>query len=86
LNKGPVSIAVDSANIAFQFYTRGILKELCGTDLTHAVLAIGYGVENGVEFIRVKNSWSTSWGEKGYVRIKLDDSNVCGILSEPSQP
>jgi len=60
----------------------------CGTDLDHAVTAVGYGNENGKEFLIVRNSWTASWGEKGYFRIAIDkDGNgVCGILMDSSRP
>ena len=60
----------------------------CGTDLDHAVTAVGYGSENGKEFLIVRNSRTASWGEKGYFRIAIDkDGNgVCGILMDSSRP
>merc|ERR1712087_329163 len=45
--QGPVSIALDGAGLAFQFYFGGIIKSLCGTSLDHGVLIVGYGSENG---------------------------------------
>lgn len=53
----------------------------CGTttqDVNHAVLATGYGTENGVKFWNIKNSWSTDWGNKGYFKIQRD-VNMCAI-------
>lgn len=46
----------------------------------HAVLVVGYNQENGINYWLVKNSWSTMWGDEGYVKIKED---ACGILKKP---
>lgn len=48
---------------------------LYGRSADHAVLAFGY--DNG--FWLIKNSWGTSWGEKGFIRIK--DGNTCDVLT-----
>ncbi|KAI8526913.1 hypothetical protein RHMOL_Rhmol12G0035500 [Rhododendron molle] len=37
---------------------------------SHAVLVVGYGVENGVEYYTIKNSWWVDWGDGGYGKIK----------------
>ena len=87
--KGPVSVAIEADQLAFQLYFGGVItKDHCGTDLDHGVLAVGYGSENGVDYYLVKNSWGGSWGMQGYVKIAGEDSGpgACGIQMDPSQP
>jgi C1A family cysteine protease len=81
---GPVSVAIEADQFAFQAYTSGVITSNCGTNLDHGVLAVGYGTLNGTEYFLVKNSWGAAWGDKGYVRIGASKSNVCGILSAAS--
>jgi len=86
----PVVIAIEADTRYFQSYSSGILTDAvkCGTNLDHAVEIIGYGSENGIDYWKVRNSWGTSWGESGYVRIQrsssTNDAGVCGIAAEPS--
>jgi len=82
---GPVSIAIEADQRAFQFYKSGILTKGCGQRLDHGVLAVGYGSEDGQDYWIVKNSWGPSWGEEGYIRI-AQGSNLCGISNQPSYP
>jgi C1A family cysteine protease len=85
----PVSIGVQAAG-TLQMYRGGIISSNCGTALDHAIIIVGYGTSNGVDYWLCKNSWGTSWGESGYVRIKRGTQNsgagVCGINSAASYP
>jgi len=87
----PVSVAIEADTRVFQLYTGGIItSEACGTNLDHGVLVVGYGEEDDTKYWIVKNSWSASWGENGYVRIERSDSEndkgICGIAMQPSLP
>jgi len=84
----PVSIAIEADQSVFQLYSSGVLDSTsCGTSLDHGVLLVGYGTDSsaGKDYWKVKNSWGTSWGEDGYVRM-VRGSNMCGIASQASYP
>merc|ERR1711988_601736 len=66
----PVSIAIEADKSAFQLYKSGILSSTCGTKLDHGVLLVGYGSDSGKDYWKVKNSWGTTYGENGYVRLE----------------
>ncbi|KAG1342625.1 Cysteine proteinase 2 [Cocos nucifera] len=46
-------------------------------DVNHAVLAVGYGVEDGIPYWLIKNSWGEDWGLDGYFKMELG-KNMCG--------
>ncbi|KAL4463051.1 hypothetical protein ABPG72_009194 [Tetrahymena utriculariae] len=76
LNISPISVLVDAST--WGQYSSGVYNGCNQSNirLNHAVLAVGYDSQGN--WI-VKNSWSTGWGEKGYIR--LAPNNTCGILS-----
>ncbi|XP_025026403.1 cathepsin L1-like isoform X1 [Python bivittatus] len=83
---GPVSAAVDARSSEFHFYKSGIFKNpwLGDPDLTHAVLVVGYNSSSSKYWI-VKNSWSSFWGDNGYMHIE-QGSNQCGIADMACYP
>lgn len=76
---GPVSAYVDAES--WQTYAGGILSRCSGKNLDHAVLVVGYGTQSGQDYWIVKNSWGTSWGEAGYLRLARQSSGpgLCSI-------
>ena len=91
VSQQPVSIAIEADTRYFQSYSGGILTSAdCGTNLDHGVLIVGYGADNGQKYWLVKNSWSSSWGVDGYVKIarsdSINDPGICGIAMDPSFP
>jgi len=79
--QGPTSVTIEADKLVFQMYRGGIFdSSKCGTDLDHAVTAVGYGSESGKDFYIIRNSWGASWGESGYIRIAAEaGKGICGI-------
>jgi len=88
LTTQPLAVAIEADKYVFQTYKSGVLtSDKCGTTLDHAVLAVGYGSDNGQDYWLVKNSWNTTWGDQGYIKLGMDSSNgTCGVQIDPNQP
>ena len=89
VENGPITVAIDASPRSFTFYSRGVYSDVnCKNkpdELDHQVLVVGYGSLNGERYWLVKNSWSTYWGNDGYVLISQRD-NMCGVTTSPTFP
>jgi len=85
VSKGPVSIAIEADQSGFQFYKTGVFSGSCGQQLDHGVLLVGFGTDNSKDYWKVKNSWGSSWGESGYIRL-VRGQNQCGLANSASYP
>eukprot|EP01135_Chromosphaera_perkinsii_P010893 Nk52_evm20s2273 gene=Nk52_evmTU20s2273 len=85
LKHGPVSVAVDASS--WQFYSGGVMENCEKRHLNHGVLLVGWDKDSHGNYWIVKNSWGTSWGLSGYIRIRFDDNNNdCGIKEMAAVP
>jgi KDEL-tailed cysteine endopeptidase len=86
--KQPVAVAIEADTFTFQSYTSGVITgTACGTNLDHGVVAVGYNDEAKPAYYKVRNSWGASWGDKGHVKIGIEEgAGVCGIQLAASYP
>ena len=83
----PVSVAVEADQSLWQFYNGGVVDSGCGTNLDHGVLAVGYDTTASTPYYWVKNSWGSSWGIGGYIKLGITNgAGICGIQLMPSYP
>jgi cathepsin L len=70
-------------------YESGVFQGSCSQD-NHAVTLVGFGTDNNTrhDYWLIRNSWSKGWGESGYIRVLVDDSNnhSCFINNEAYLP
>ncbi|XP_064467521.1 procathepsin L-like [Ornithodoros turicata] len=86
---GPVSVAMEVLP-NFYSYTGGVYQNRnCSCEIAqvnHAVLAVGYGTEDGTDYWLLKNSWSEEWGVKGYFKLARNKDNMCGVATHAAYP
>lgn len=75
--RGVVSVAVDATN--WSRYSSGVFTN-CATRLNHGVTLTGVTDQ----YWHIKNSWGTTWGEKGYIRLAR--GNTCGVCNMAAYP
>ena len=75
---GPMVVCLDATTL--MSYQSGIVLDInCqDTDVNHAVVLVGYGTENGIDYWKIRNSWDTDWGEQGYFRLERN-KNTCAM-------
>merc|ERR1711936_262022 len=83
--KGPLAVAVYASG--WGGYGGGVYDG-CSFDsniaLNHAVQLVGYGTdETEGDYWIVRNSWGSSWGEGGYIRLQRQSTPQCGTDSSP---
>ena len=83
-----VSVAIQADTSTFQSYTSGVITSAaCGTNIDHAVAAVGYGTSGTTAYYLVRNSWDSSWGDNGYVKIgQASGAGICGINQYVAYP
>lgn len=92
LMNGPASISLHAGTDSFRQYKSGVYNDTsCPTDVNHAVQTVGWGHDDqsGLDYFIMRNSWGTTWGDQGYMKIAVANTElgICGMLYRvPMQP
>ena len=83
VNEGPIAISVDAS---WGAYEDGVFSSDSNWLIDHAVQLVGYGTEGGKDYWLVRNSWGTSWGENGYIKLEKfgEGKEPCGTDTAPA--
>ncbi|GAB6025451.1 hypothetical protein CHUAL_011196 [Chamberlinius hualienensis] len=86
-SQGPISACIYASN-SFHQYSGGIFYgfDCPRSGTNHCILITGYGTQNGQDYWLVKNSWGTSWGIDGYIKMARNENNNCQIASNADLP
>jgi cathepsin L len=89
-SNGPIAVSVDASS--WHSYSSGVFDgcNQLNPDINHAVVLMGYGTDKltNQDYWLVRNSWSASWGEAGYIRLLRRTNNSgeeenCGLDVTP---
>jgi len=85
--KGPIVISVEASH--WSDYETGVFDGCNQTnpDIDHAVQLVGYGTDPQFgDYWLVRNSWQTTWGENGYIKLRrtASEQTRCGIDITPT--
>lgn len=72
--QAPVSICVPASK--WSNYGGGVFSDDGDKKMNHAVVAVGYDTSASIPYWLVRNSWGTSWGEGGHIKIKMGTHQV----------
>lgn len=74
--RGPIACGIAVPD-ALENYTSGIFHDTTGdTNIVHDISVVGFGVEDGVKYWVVRNSWGSHYGESGFVRVVRGINNI----------
>jgi len=89
VSEGPISVSIMVPDDML-FYDSGVLEVAsCKYDpdqIDHSVVLTGFGTsEHGKDYYTIRNSWSTYWGDEGYIKIARGDLDCC-VACEAGYP
>jgi cathepsin L len=92
LEQQPLAVAITS-NGGFGEYAGGYYNcpnngvMSSKNDLNHALLLVGYGTDSAVgDYWILKNSYGSSWGDSGFIKLVADSKINCGLNVFPVIP
>jgi len=86
VTQGPISVGIQVPDDMLYYDTGVLTSTQCkhnAPDIDHAVVVSGYGTQPGLgtdpdqDYWLIRNSWSTYWGDRGYIKIARGDLDCC---------
>jgi len=78
---GPVTANINDHCLQ-NVHNKGVYyNPTCSGTTNHAVVVVGYGTLNGMDYWLIKNSWGTGWADQGYLKVARNKDNYAGIAS-----
>jgi len=76
-SNGPITCGIAATHDLVANYHGGIYRDTSGVMQTdHDISIVGWGIENGQKYWRIRNSWGTHWGEEGFFRLVRGENNM----------
>lgn len=83
----PVATLINTGTQTFQYLSGGVImgnEANCPSkQVDSSVLIVGYGTLDGVKYWKIRNNWSTYWGNGGYAYIERgyqgSENGACGV-------
>ncbi|ANI55328.1 hypothetical protein PDR5_35980 [Pseudomonas sp. DR 5-09] len=83
LQTGPIIATMEDWEDFHRFYGGGVYRHASGVGKQlHTIEVVGFDSESWI----VKNSWGTSWGEKGFARIAFGECNLFKLAAFSFDP
>merc|ERR1712096_230484 len=86
---GVLSVAIAVVSDFYRYKAGVYSGAACGTtSINHAVDIVGYGVMDGKNYYRVRNSWGANWGDKGYINMARQSTGdgICQLAKYSHYP
>lgn len=84
-SRGPVAVSLDASQDSFAFYSAGVYYDTScmwkPDELDHSMMLVGYGTDVEGDYWLIRNSWSTHWGDRGYIKVARDNHG-CGAATD----
>lgn len=71
LKQQPVAVAFYVQSDFFSYHSGIYNPKTCAGHPNHGVLAIGFNLKDKLPYYKVKNSWGTKWGDKGFFKMSI---------------
>jgi cathepsin H len=83
IKEGPIGVYVQALG-PFLSYQSGIFNGACSkTSYDHAVTAVGFGNENGVNYWILRDSLGSTFGEDGHIRVQANGNCYITFVAAP---